>query len=447
MKQIDVRTLVLKDRQRQEKPSFHISDLANSFTEIGILHPIVITEHKVLCAGECRTKAIFQLGELGIGVTHEGEQLPPYYVPFTYLSDAEDEIILAKAELAENDVRHDLTWQEKDAALVKIADLLGLVHGKEATTEEVATKAFQEKPTAYQKGKVKDALHRNRFAHLPEVVKAKSSKDADKIIAKKIAAGKRQELAEKHVETKSPHTLIKGDCTVEIKKFKDESFDIILSDPIYGINMHEANAFQRIKYQEGQRHDYDDSPENFNFMFEIMPEELYRVAAKEAHLYLFCDITRFFDFWATKPGNKKPSRVKGLSTRFAEAGWSVWPRPLVWYKGNIGSLPRPEHGPRYTCEYILFAIKGEKKTTGVYHDCISIPQTTGQIHPAGKPAAVYSNLLRRSATPGDNVLDFNAGCCPIFPAANANHCIATAIELEEKYYKEGLLRMEETINE
>ena len=157
-------------------------------------------------------------------------------------------------------------------------------------------------------------------------------------------------------------------------------------------------------------------------------------------MYLFCDITRFFDFWAIKPGNEKPSRVKGLATRFAEAGFDVWPRPLVWYKGNIGSLPKPEHGPRYTSEYILFCTKGGKKTVRVEHDVISIPQEAGQVHGAGKPPRVYHNLLKRSANPGDLVLDFNAGSFPILPAANDLSCIVTAWELDKQWMKEAELR-------
>lgn len=444
MKTIDVRDLVIQNRQRKEFPAAHIASLIETLGEVGILNPIVIRNGNELCAGECRSKAVRQMGELGIGVRHQGEILPPFMIPFTDLKDA-DEVMHAKAELAENNVRLDLSWQERDAALAQVADLMGLVKGGDVSRDEVAVKVYGEDPTAYQKGKVEAALQRQKFSHLPEVQKAKSAKDADKIIRKKVDEEKRQALAERMGEVKSPHTLINGDCTVEIKKLPDSSFDVILSDPIYGINMHEANAFQRIKYQDGKRHDYDDSEENFDFMFTVMPEEIYRVAAEEAHLYLFCDITRFFDYWEKSPETGRYKRVKGLSTRFTEAGWAVWPRPLVWYKGNIGSLPRPEHGPRYTCEYILFAIKGEKKTTGVYHDCISIAQTTGHIHPAGKPPEVYYDLLRRSANPGDRVLDFNAGCCPIFPAANKAGCVATAIELSEKYCNEGKLRLEEKI--
>lgn len=444
MDTVDVRTLKVENRQRKEIPPKHVNDLMETIGEIGLLNPIVTRDKHTLCAGECRSEAVKVLGSLGIGIKFEGQTLPPYMIPYTDLKDA-DEIIHAKAELAENNIRLDLTWQERDAAIAQISDLIGLTTEKEVTRDDVAEKVYGEDATAYQKSKVEDSLNRQRFSHLPEVQKAKSAKDADKIIRKKMEEEKRQRLSREMGEVNSQHTLIKGDCTEEIVKLKDESFDIILSDPIYGINMHEANAFQRVQYQEGKRHDYDDSKENFDFMFTIMPKELYRVAAEEAHLYLFCDITRFFDVWEKDSDTGRPKRIKGLASLFKSAGWTVWPRPIVWYKGNIGSLPRPEHGPRYTCEYILFAIKGEKKTTGVYHDCISIPQTTGHIHPAGKPASVYYDLLRRSANPGDRVLDFNAGCCPIFPAANKAGCIATAIELSDKYVAEGKLRLDEKL--
>lgn len=456
MKTVDVDKIIVGERGRKTFPEAHINSLIDSISDedIGLLYPIIVSPLEngefLLEAGECRLRAVKMLNIVGIRYRHQGKEVPHDHIPYITVEDAQTEVARKKRELAENNVRLQFSWQESDYLVSQIAELNRLEKGYSATDEnpiaEIAEKVYKEEPTYYQKTKTEDALRRQSYSHLPEVQKAKSHKEADKIISKKLEEEKRAKLSAKRLADKSPHTLLEGDCKELILNIPDKSFDVILADPIYGIDMHKQNAFEAIKYKDGNRHDYDDSLANFEEMFSVMPAELYRVAKEEAHLYLFCDINRFFDYVGSTTPKGKPRIHPGLATRFKEAGWSVWGRPLVWSKGNIGSLPRPEHGPRYTCEYILFASKGDKKTTGVYHDCINIPQITGHNHPAGKPPSVYYNLLKRSVYPGDTILDFAAGSGPIFPAANEANCSATGMELDPKYVAEARLRFEEKIN-
>jgi len=152
-------------------------------------------------------------------------------------------------------------------------------------------------------------------------------------------------------------------------------------------------------------------------LYETLAREGFRVTKQEAHLYAFCDITRF----------------PHLSTVFTLAGWEVWPKPLIWDKGN-GMLPRPEHGPRYSYEAILFASKGGKKVRKVANDIIRVSQDSDLMHGAQKPVALYTELLERSIVPGNKILDPFAGSGPILPAADTTRCTATAIELLPENY-------------
>lgn len=446
---------IREGRQRATIDSDGITKLAGGIKEVGLLHAVVLEDdEQTLVAGERRTHAMKLLHSQNIPFKYDGEFVEHGQIPFTTLGEC-DQILLQKAELLENALRLDLSWSEKDNAVLKIKTMCELkAGGHEVNNETVAIAMLAAQgntdPTYDQtrvaKDKVSSAELRSQYGDDPRVQKAKSAKEADRIIKKDLQEKHREKLSEQFKEVETKHTIACGDCCELIKQEPDNHYDVVLSDPIYGINAHEMHMFQRAQYnKEGSHHLYDDSIENWDRMFEVMPTELYRVTKERAAVYLFCDISRFFDFWAVRPGNQKPSRIKGLASRLADAGFTVWPRPLVWYKGNIGSLPKPEEGPRYTTEYIIFATKGEKKTTGVYHDVINIPQQAGQVHAAGKPPEVYHDLLRRSANPGDRVLDFNAGSFPILPAANTVGCTVTAWELDEKWIKEAHIRKSQEI--
>lgn len=106
-------------------------------------------------------------------------------------------------------------------------------------------------------------------------------------------------------------------------------------------------------------------------------------------------------------------------------------------------LAKPEYGPRYTYETIMFASKGGKKVTGVYPDVLSHKTVLQPRHAAEKPVAVYMDLLQRSILPGDHVLDPFMGSGVIFPAANALKIRATGIELNDVAYGTAIQRLEE----
>lgn len=449
---IKVDQIIIEDRQRSSLDAPHVKKLAGAIKRVGLLHAIVLQDDgKTLVAGETRTRAVEMLALNGIGIKYNGVQLEPGEIPFTTLSECNKQMV-QEAEFLENAMRQDLTWQDRDAALLKIKKLAQVAAGGEEMTPREAAQAIEtaktpvpeEKSVQKTRARIEQATLRDQYKDDERVQKARSAAEADRIIKKDLEKKQREKLAQQFSEVETVHKIQFGDCCELTKELPSESIDVICADPIYGINANEMHMFQRAQYNEGSHHQYDDSWENWDRMFNIMPQELFRVGKEECACYLFCDITRFFDFFAVREGNTKPSRIKGLATRMEEAGWTVWARPLVWYKGNIGSLPRPEHGPRYTAEYILFATKGDKKTTGVYHDVISIPQTTGHDHAAGKPPAVYHALLERSTRPGDTVLDFGAGSFPILPAANALSCEVIAMELDEQWKPNAELRKTET---
>lgn len=421
------------DRQRADMSSKeivkHIQDLADELKTKPLLHPIVLqTEtNNTLVAGECRLTAITMLSMLDIGITFDGNKLEAGYIPVTYLGEL-DELAYEEAELSENLNRQDLTWQQEAAAIARLHLLREKVKGiygvgakprEGQTPKATAIEVFKtENVTSTQVESVRDSL--SVYEHLgdAEIQKAKSKKEAVRILERRQKTAIRQQLADEYVPS-TPHTLLAGDCTQLIKAIPTNSIEIILTDPPYGIDMGTS--------WDGTEHDYDDTFLAMLVLLDTMAEEWYRVAADKAHAYVFCDIKNH----------------KQVMQSMETAGWKVWPRPLIWYKGNIGAFPNSERGFRYTYETIIYCNKGDRETLGVPHDVICINQIQNQDHPAAKPVELYEHLLKISALPGDKVLDSFAGGGTIFPAATRTGCIAIGMEMNPTYLAMAKLRMGE----
>ncbi|MCG3775832.1 MAG: DNA adenine methyltransferase YhdJ [Nitrospira sp.] len=203
-----------------------------------------------------------------------------------------------------------------------------------------------------------------------------------------------------------------------------EQFDVILTDPPYGMG---ADEFGDSGGLAAGAHGYKDDAENFLRIMEELPYLTFRVAKPLAHLYVFCDI-----------GWHQLMREK-----FAEAGWWVFRTPMIWYKKSGMRAPWPESGPQRKYETLLYAVKGKRSVKHMLGDVLDYSPDTNLGHAAQKPVALFSDLLRRSVNPGDSVLDPFAGSGTIFPAAHEHKCRATGIEMDTASYGIGLKRLEQ----
>jgi len=423
MLKIPLETVIIPpNRQRREFPNDAIADLANSIESKGLMHPIVVRDDCVtLVAGERRLKAIMKLHEEERPFLCHGAIVPMSQIPVIPLGELDD-LALQEAELEENTVRLDLTLQERTQAIAGLHALRQKQNPKQ-TFKDTAAEVYN-KPNAQPSDitSVSNAVIISANLNDPDVAKATTESEAMKIIRKKALAEIRGALAQTTTPTTS-HLLEQGDALDLIAHLDDERVDVICTDPPYGIG---ANTFGD---QSGTDHQYDDSADSFNTWAPIMARELYRVAKRQAHLYWFCDI-RWFTY---------------LKNWLSDAGWSVWATPLIWYKGNQGILPRPDHGPRRCYELIIYAIKGDKPVikTGALDVLLNTNRSGEVLHAAEKPVSLYTELLSRSCIEGDTVLDPFCGSGPIFPAANELHLTAIGFELAPDAYATAKLRMEE----
>lgn len=414
-------------RMRREFDPAKLSDLADSILSKGLMHPIVVVEETDgrfrLVAGERRSKAITLLNNAKRTFMCNNELIPPGYFPATLLSDLSP-IEILEAEFEENVIRADLTWQEHTLATAALAELRKQqtqAAGGTFTIRAVASEIAGHEAQGGEITKVSNAVIVAQHLADPEVAKAKSQKEALKIIQKKAETAHREVLAQTFDLTKTPHTALLGSSLELAKGLPDNTFDVILTDPPYGIDADKFGSMADVTHQ------YKDDLDYALTCYGMVAKEGYRVCKDQAHAYVFLD----------------PRYFEQISLQFTLAGWEVWPIPLIWNKGN-GMLPRPEHGPRRTYEAILFASKGGKKVVKVMPDVLTYALLTDKDHGAQKPVPLYVDLLSRSTVPGNKIVDFFSGSGTIFPACNRLRLVATGMEISEQYYNLGVTRLNET---
>lgn len=423
--------IISEDRQRQHFDPEALSDLGEDIFENGLYNAIKVRTTPagpVLLQGERRLRAVTALYEYGLQFKYDGKLVPLDLIPATDDGNL-TELQATARELLENLRRENLTWQEKDLATARLhklrqeqAQAQGKSQPLKDTAAEIKNLGEQKAHTTTGVAEVRRALIIAENIADPEVAKAASANEALKIIQRKVTEKKNIELANLmgSVAPSRKHVLLNGDSLEVMKTLPPQSFDLILTDPPYGVGAQEFGD------QSELTHKYDDSPERWTADMPKWVAEFTRLAKPQSHAYIFCDIRRW------------PELVAMMKAQY----WDVWSVPIIWSK-NAGILPRPEHGPRRTYECVLYAIRGDKKTAHVRNDVVAVPAETNKVHAAQKPVALYCELLTRSSKPGDRVLDSFCGSGTIFPAANRCHLFATGIEGNQAMYVHASTRLEE----
>lgn len=427
--------IVVEDRQRKAFSEVASQDLQQSIRNIGLLHAIVLEDTPdgfILRAGERRFRAIKDLADFGVPIKYNGSEVDLGYIPYTSWEDLTDYQRL-QIEVDENNQRLQFTWQESAMAMAKLAELRKLQADageiEPPTTMTLAAEVYVQNPEKNMHptaalAKTKTELILARHLHIPAIAKAKTAKEALLILKTQERAEQNKILATKAagVSKSSKFQLYHADSSVWVLQQEAEQFDVILTDPPYGIK---ADMFGNSVACEGTvtSHAYEDSVDTLLTIMQWFPRESYRLAKEQAHLYLFCDIRWFFEW-------KSVLEI---------AGWVVFNYPFIWVKPTGFKMPWIDSGPQRKYEMILYAKKGEKKVNMVAPDVITVQDNgAGVGHLAAKPPALFVELLRRSVKPGDRVLDLFCGTGPIFSAAYQQSCFAVGVELQEQYYGESL---------
>lgn len=206
-----------------------------------------------------------------------------------------------------------------------------------------------------------------------------------------------------------------GDAFELLPKIPDQSVDLILTDPPYGID-YQSN--RRVVWEKLPKFAGDCGLE----WLERFVDEAYRVLADNRHFYCFC---RWDTYPVFKDAIEKRFQIKNA---------------LVWLKSNHGSGDlEGAYAPQY--EMVIFASKGRRKLNGKRNsDILKFPIVSSRArrHPVQKPVDLLRFLIEKSTKPNEIVLDPFAGVGSTVIAARKAGRRYLAFEIDPRFYREGL---------
>ena len=341
-------------------------------------------------------------------------------IPYRFLLDSESNPIrIREIELEENTCRTDLDFKEEARAVDELHKLKqdedGVAHAGSAHGHGVKDTAeiLNMSPT-----KVSEELEIAQFLSLPEVANASSRVEAkkaikrikeefsrhksleeargdfeettggDKDLQETITGNKEQDRAtavKKKVEFYDPMIL----CA-EMESFlvdSSEKFDLVLFDPPWGVD------YDEVSEDSASKESYEDKRD---VVFGLLPTWLklvYECMAENSHLYMFFGIVHH----------------KRIYDILEEVGFVTNRIPIIWHKAGAHRTRNPDQYPGRCYEPIAFARKGKKILVrkGI-PDMITTPAPWDALkksHPSAKHPDVYLDILKRSALPGNKVLD------------------------------------------
>jgi DNA modification methylase len=223
-------------------------------------------------------------------------------------------------------------------------------------------------------------------------------------------------LSERNNDNISTEENIKNGDSLEIlETLPDESIDIILTDPPYGISyISNRSIFEDTITKRGLMNDGKEAIELLDKTCEILS----RKAAKNSHLYFFCSWSVFSSF----------ESIIGK--------YFTIKTPIVWDKGNKGSGDLDNDWGNQT-EIVIFCTKGKKLINKRLGNIINVPRmhTSKMIHPTQKPEELLKTILDVSYIDGDFVVDPFMGSGSTIKVANNMGAKSLGIELDNEMFQ------------
>jgi site-specific DNA-methyltransferase (adenine-specific) len=226
--------------------------------------------------------------------------------------------------------------------------------------------------------------------------------------------------------------IICGDAVKLIKKIPDESIDLVLTDPPYGINFR-SNMGKVLK----DRIKNDELSDARKLWKKIIPE-LIRVTKKDSEIYWFSGLGKtpvFIYNWQEFEKHKPKIQIKNI---------------LVWDKGypGLGWDWRPQH------EVIFQVVKGKginKSTNKGRSNILKVNKIIPKAddHPTPKPVELIRKILIEKSNEDDIVFDPFMGGGSVAVACKENKRNFIGFEIDGKWvnltYKK-LARLNGNIN-
>jgi len=205
-------------------------------------------------------------------------------------------------------------------------------------------------------------------------------------------------------------TIILGDSVKVLPTLQPKSFDLLLSDPPYGMDFKSGwNTKDKIA---------NDKIVDTVSLFENVLRESVPLLKDDAHFYLFGNINFIGDI---RPIIEKYLNLKNI---------------LIWDRKVIGMGDLKSYGNSYDIIYFGYN-KVWKDLNGTRdRDLLSYSRVdpAKNIHPTEKPLDILEYLIKKSSNENDKILEPFAGGGSTLKACKNLNRLATGIEIEENYY-------------
>ena len=210
--------------------------------------------------------------------------------------------------------------------------------------------------------------------------------------------------------------LFKGDCLELMKQIEDESIDMILTDPPYGIDLKPQRASSNWKNTKVINDD------NLDWL-PCFVKESYRILRKDS-------VAFFFASWQTI--DKVKSKIENY---FEVKNVIVWDKD--WF--GLGNNFRPNY------ELIILATKGKYKTkSNNLSNILKFRRVAPSklLHSCEKPVALLELLIEESVEEKSIVIDPFMGSGSTGVACVNTNRNFIGMELDEEYFKIAKERIE-----
>jgi len=424
MIEVDPGTIVIKDELPRVRTDLgEIEKLLASFERYGQLQPIVVNRNMELIAGGRRLAACL-LGNRKALIA---------------FNDTLDPLIMREMELEENLQRKALTPAEELMAIDEIHKLKQSLHGESVsgrdggwTMEKTAEIVGRSKQSISDDLKLAEAI--KQFPSLKECSTKSEIRKAVKGMDKLVKRMEAVSQYEKKIEGRT-NKLFSVECCdayEHMKRQTTDSIDLLLTDPIYGINIDEVAI--GIGGETGglstAGYKYKDTPEEAIRQYKALAAESTRFCKSTAHAFVFTSPTNFCH----------------LRDAFRAAGWLCSDRPFIWIKNESGQNNNPDRWFSAAYEIALFARRPDSRlVTEGKPDWIQIPPVppSERMHQAQKPIPLLRELITRTTLPGSFLYDPFMGSGSSIVAGLEMKLFPVGCDIAEESYATTLHRLSE----
>lgn len=407
--------IVQPDRGR--KTFTRIAELSESIKKFGLIHPIVVAPTNdptkfILVAGERRYR-----GAILAGLDE---------VPVVLRNDAAD--VLAEIELEENVCRQNISFEEEGNLLTKILRLKrksdpkwGLVETAEMTNRSLGDVS----------SKIKIARKFKERPDLKEACRNLPYTAATKKIEQIEAAEKVERMSNQGLITLTTD-LRQGDCKQLIRELDNESIDLIVTDPPYGLEKLEALRTSGSSKLSGHQLMSDTHNMSIAAVLEMLHQlapQLHRVLKPGSHFYMFVAFQYIGDF------------IKALTPHL-----EFQPPILIWDRGKPSA---PAYGYNYLsrAEAIIYGHRplGKRRLNENKYNILAFPDVPRnlRVYPTEKPVPLLQTFIEMSSTANDVVLDPFAGSASTLVAARKSGRKGIGFEINKESFFRAQLRLTE----